>query len=496
MRRSIRVLGIVSLSTMSQYQSSKIYDSASFAAVNCLPSLLVLDEAFDSIVAMRNRIWQHVVQNDPKVKASLEQGMKEDVQKIEDALKKYEPMIADDKDRELLAAERASLAEYIVARDKAIAFSNAGKFPEARDQVIANAKLASKLFADFNAHRAYNDVLSKNAVNEASATKSRFGIISWTLSGVTIVVVCLVGILLIRNLLGQLGGEPAYVANVLKTVSQGDLSVEVVRKEGDNSSMVFALENTVEQLRSSTGDVARTMQALSEGDLTRTIDKDYPGVFGELKGHINNTVLKLSEIIGEVRGGAEALAGASEEVSATAQSLSQASQRAGRQRRGDERVDRADDGVDLAEHGERQGHRRHGHQGLERGERGRRGGAGDGGGDEADRAEDRHHRRHRLPDQPAGAERGDRGGACGRARQGLRGRGRGGAQAGRTQPGRRRGDRRRRELQRRTRREGRSPARHDRAQHPQDLRPGAGDHRGVRGAVHRRRPDQRRRRRS
>src|SRR5205085_4484789 len=56
-------------------------------------------------------------------------------------------------------------------------------------------------------------------------------------------------------------------------------------------------------------------------------------------------------------------------------------QRAGGGRRGDERVDGADDGLDLAEHREREGDRRHGHQGRGRGERGRRGGAFDGGGD-------------------------------------------------------------------------------------------------------------------
>jgi len=320
----VALLGVLSLSAMSQYQSSKVYDSASFAAVNCLPGILALDEAFDALVNMRNRVWQHVVQSDPKVKASLEQEMHSDEQKIDAAFKKYEPTLVDDKDRELLAADRASLAQYINVRDKSLAFSNAGKFAEARDQMLANAQIASKVFADLDAHRAYNDVLSRNAVNEADVTKRRFGMISWSLSGLTIVIVTVVGILLIRNLLGQLGGEPAYVAGILQSVSQGDLSVKVERKEGDNSSMVHALENTVAQLRSTTDDVAQTMRAVSEGDLTRTIDKDYPGVFGELKEHINNTVLKLSMIISEVGTTAGALSSAAEQVSSTSQSLSQA----------------------------------------------------------------------------------------------------------------------------------------------------------------------------
>src|SRR3569833_4148689 len=320
----VALLGVLSLSAMSQYQSSKVYDSASITAVNCLPGILALDEAFDALVNMRNRVWQHVVQSDPKVKASLEQEMHSDEQKIDAAFKKYEPTLVDDKDRELLAADRASLAQYINVRDKSLAFSTAGKFAEARDQMLANAQIASKVFADFDAHRAYNDVLSRNAVNEADVTKRRFGMISWSLSGLTIVIVTVVGILLIRNLLGQLGGEPAYVAGILKSVSQGDLSVKVERKEGDNSSMVHALENTVAQLRSTTVDVAQTMRAVSEGDLTRTIDKDYPGVFGELKEHINNTVLKLSMIISEVGTTAGALSRAAEQVSSTSQSQSQA----------------------------------------------------------------------------------------------------------------------------------------------------------------------------
>ena len=47
---------------------------------------------------------------------------------------------------------------------------------------------------------------------------------------------------------------------------------------------------------------------------------------------------KLSHIIGEVRSAADALSSASEQVSATAQSLSQSSSRAGRLGRGDHRL--------------------------------------------------------------------------------------------------------------------------------------------------------------
>ncbi len=49
------------------------------------------------------------------------------------------------------------------------------------------------------------------------------------------------------------------------------------------------------------------MRAISEGDLTKTIDKDYQGSFAEMKEYANDTVLKLSMIISEVNGAASQL---------------------------------------------------------------------------------------------------------------------------------------------------------------------------------------------
>ena len=177
-------------------------------------------------------------------------------------------------------------------------------------------------------------------------------------------------VLVTRSILKQLGGEPAYAAELVHAVAGGNLDVTVQTKRGDSTSMLFAVSNMVDRLKqvisgqaalvaaanrgdftvrvdlnglagfqkemgaglnqlvtttgSSIDDVARMMKALSEGDLTQTIDKDYEGSFGEMKVYANDTVLKLSMIITTVTGAANALASASEQVSTTAQSLSQA----------------------------------------------------------------------------------------------------------------------------------------------------------------------------
>ncbi|WP_373974080.1 methyl-accepting chemotaxis protein [Chitinibacter sp. SCUT-21] len=47
-------------------------------------------------------------------------------------------------------------------------------------------------------------------------------------------------------------------------------------------------------------DVLRVSEALAQGDLSQTISKDYPGLFGRTKQGVNATVATLNEIIGEV----------------------------------------------------------------------------------------------------------------------------------------------------------------------------------------------------
>ena len=320
----VALVGMIALSIMSQYQAARVYDTASYGTVNSVPSLLVLDDAFSELAVLRAQLWQHLSETDAAAKAQLEAAMHDDLQKLDDALKRYEPLLSDDKDKSLLGADRASLAEYDALRAKALAFSNQRKSDEARNLLTANQVIIAEVWDAFAAHRAYNELLGKNAAEEAAAVKRTFGLIGWALAGVSIAVMVCVGMFMIRSLLRQLGAEPAYVASILKTVSEGDLSVKVVKQEGDTESMVYALHNMVDRLGASTGDVARTMRALSEGDLSRTIDRDYQGVFGELKDHVNQTVLKLSMVVSEVNSASCALSSAAEEVSATAQSLSQA----------------------------------------------------------------------------------------------------------------------------------------------------------------------------
>jgi len=84
--------------------------------------------------------------------------------------------------------------------------------------------------------------------------------------------------------------------------------------------VAFLVTRSITKPLSQAVEVANQMSA---GDLTGTIDVSSKDETGQLLAAMQNMVGKLSQIIGEVRGAADALSSASEEVSATAQSISQ-----------------------------------------------------------------------------------------------------------------------------------------------------------------------------
>ncbi|SHN43230.1 methyl-accepting chemotaxis protein [Duganella sacchari] len=119
----------------------------------------------------------------------------------------------------------------------------------------------------------------EDAVKEADAASNAAVASMYTASAIALLVLVALGLLILRDILKQLGGDPSYAAEIVRQVADGDLTADVQLKAGDTTSLLAAMSGMIE---------------------------------------------KLSHVVQEVNNGAEALASASEEVSATAQSLSQA----------------------------------------------------------------------------------------------------------------------------------------------------------------------------
>ncbi len=173
---------------------------------------------------------------------------------------------------------------------------------------------------------------------------------NYTVAGGVVLIVALAIALYVLSLklVGRpLGGEPIDAADAVRRIANGDLSRDVVVKAGDTHSLMFALHSMQESLRAIVGDmrkvvdaaanrgdfgvkmdangkqgfmkdlsvllnqlsdvtdgglkdVTRVAKALADGDLSQTIEKSYPGLFGQTGAGVNQTVTALNAVVEEI----------------------------------------------------------------------------------------------------------------------------------------------------------------------------------------------------
>ncbi len=104
-----------------------------------------------------------------------------------------------------------------------------------------------------------------------------------------------------------------------------DTRADAAKHQGDFRKIVAGVNDTLDAVIGPINDVQRVMGAMSNGDMTETISKNYQGDFDTLKQAINTTIARLSDTIAQINTAADALTNAAGQVSATAQTLSQSS---------------------------------------------------------------------------------------------------------------------------------------------------------------------------
>ncbi|MBT0570160.1 HAMP domain-containing protein [Curvibacter sp. CHRR-16] len=116
------------------------------------------------------------------------------------------------------------------------------------------------------------------------------------------------------------------VETVVQAAAQGEFSMRLdpEGKTGFFAGLSTNMNTLLDTSEQGLKDIATLMKALADGNLTQRIERDYAGLFGEVKDAANATVDNLTRVLGEVSSAAESLNGAAGQVSATAQSLSQA----------------------------------------------------------------------------------------------------------------------------------------------------------------------------
>ena len=118
-----------------------------------------------------------------------------------------------------------------------------------------------------------------------------------------------------QSMLGDIG-------KVMGGVAQGDIGLRVQAEgRGDLAKLKDDINLSLDAL-GSLNDISLIASALSEGDLTQTINKDYPGTFGAVIAGMNGTVENLRGLVGEIKDSTNSINTAAKEIASGNNDLS------------------------------------------------------------------------------------------------------------------------------------------------------------------------------
>ncbi len=262
------IVSLLALTGINYVQMHKVYETTNFGNINVVPSIQALNRVALEFGRLRVRTYRHVLFNNPEEMATLDKQILQGQGALEKALKDYEALIADDEDRRLLEAERATLAEYEKGNYAILTASRSNRTEEARDLLNKATPLAQKMNKQLEEHMKYNEDLGNKVASEGASAQASATYISMGILVAAGVILGLLSLTTIRSITARI----ADANQMAGRIAAGDLSAAPARASahdeigvllGSLEKMRGDLSHTIGDIMSSSNSVASSASQLS-----------------------------------------------------------------------------------------------------------------------------------------------------------------------------------------------------------------------------------------
>jgi methyl-accepting chemotaxis protein len=272
---------VASLTITAYVQLSGVYANLRLLTESTVPTLQAI--AVMDAAATRARRYNliHVLAESEEQKRAADKTLASETEKFDRAYEKYaRDLVADEHDRQNLAAVASAWHSYLAAWDETRTISNAGlsdrsAFERARTEITTSLSgTFRKVSEALDAMRAYDQGLADQAATQARSSFARARVIFAAGSGAILAALVALGVVITRSLIVPLASA------------------------------------------------LRAANAIASGDLTAPITVDGRDELSELMAAMAEMQTNLERLIGEIRASVESVTGASREIAAGNQDLS------------------------------------------------------------------------------------------------------------------------------------------------------------------------------
>lgn len=183
---------------------------------------------------------------------------------VKKSLEKLEAGLKTEEGKRLLAGVMAARAKYGPALDEFVKLVNSNERERAHELLTTKMDKAHEeyIVAVDKLIEFLTDLAKKNGQEAGSQAQ----VASWTIvvaSLIAIVLAIVVALMIIRKVTAQLGGEPDYAAEVVKTIAGGDLSRKIQTRPGDESSLLASMKAMQENLKQTISQIKESVETIN-----------------------------------------------------------------------------------------------------------------------------------------------------------------------------------------------------------------------------------------
>lgn len=224
-----------------------------------------------------------------------------------DRFKRLDELTTTAEGKALLAKVNEARVAYTKVRNAVLGLLNEGKQDEAAAVWASKGGPAMKVYRE--ALKNNLDYLKKRTEGRKAEIKDAGNFTRALLIGSAVTAMLLaavIGLLITRGLKRQLGGEPAYAAQIARRIAEGDLSVNVEVSPKDKTSMLAAMRDMEQKLASIVRGIKGSSDAISgaAGEIAAG-NADLSQRTEEQASSLEETASSMEELTGTVKQNAD-----------------------------------------------------------------------------------------------------------------------------------------------------------------------------------------------
>jgi len=241
---------------------------------NWLPSVEVLAQMNTAKSDFRGDELRHILTTDDAGMADVERRMAAKLAEFEKLRESYVKLISSDEEHKIYDSFATDWKAYLQVHDRMLALSRKNENEEAKKLMFGESRTlydsaAATLLKDIDLN--HKGALDEGANSDKVYTSARTTMVAG--AGLSIAMAIGLALLVIRSIVGQLGGEPAEASRIASAIAAGDLTQSIAVKAGDRTSLMSrlaamqqSLQQVVAGVRQNSDSVATASAQIAQGN--------------------------------------------------------------------------------------------------------------------------------------------------------------------------------------------------------------------------------------